>query len=223
MDFRNVKSLMIGGRPVARLLIGGQQVWRKPEPVPVNAYIQTDGQSYMDLGLVPDVLTSYEIDLMFVGGAYTGTSSVRNCAYGCATSTAATTASHVLYFRLREGNMRFAKPTSNAFTEFVPGMREVVRTEPGVTGGTVVTVGGHSESVTAAYTATTTMKFGCSYTGDAEFFSTSRFYAAKFWQNGVLIRDLVPYSGPRGVGLLDKVNDVLYANAGSGSLTYGEE
>ena len=227
MDFRNVKSLMIGGKPVAKLLIGGMLAWQKakpePEPVVEGAYIETDGQSYMDLGIVPDVSTSYEIDLMYEGGKYTGTTTLRNCAYGCATGTNSASLSHALYFKEADGFVRFAKPTSNTFTEVVPGVRFKVSVSAAVDDKSSISVGDHAETVPNTYTAATTMKFGCSYTGSPDFYATARFYSAKFWESGVLVRDLVPYSGPRGVGLLDRVHDVLYTNAGGGSLTYGVE
>lgn len=225
MDFRSVKNLMIGGRAVSKLLVGGRLVWRKaepapPEPVVDGAYIETDGvASYMDLGLVPGTGTSYEIDCMYVSGSYTGTSALRNSLYGASAGTATTLANFVAYVRPSLGHVGFAKPNSvSAFTEFVPGRRSVVRLS-----GTSISVDDHVETVMNNYAATTSMKLGCSYPGSADFYSVTRFYAAKFWQDGVLVRDLVPYSGPRGVGLLDKVHDVLYTNAGGGVLTYGVE
>lgn len=222
MDFRLVKSLSIAGKSVKTMLLDGRLVWKNPEPEPVveGAYIETDGvASYMDLGLVPGTGTSYEIDCMYVRGSYSGTSVLRNSLFGASTGTTTSLANFVAYVRPSLGHVGFAKPTvASAFSEFVPGSRSVVRLN-----GTSLSVDDHVETVTNNYTATTSMKLGCSYPGSSDFYSVARFYAAKFLESGVLIRDLVPYSGPRGVGLLDKVNDVLYTNAGGGTLTYGEE
>lgn len=222
MDFRNIKSLFIGGKPVAKLLVGGRLVWKKakpePEPVVDGAYIETDGQSYMDLGFNPTESTTYEICAMFVSGSYTGTSVLRNCVYG-ANGRTTTASAHSLYYSASASALRFVKPTSNEFTELSPGDKLDISYD-----GSGITVNGRRVPIASRYSSSTTMKFGVGYAeAGPDYFSVSRFYSAKFWESGELIRDLVPYSGPRGVGLLDKVNDVLYTNAGGGSLTYGEE
>lgn len=51
----------------------------------------------------------------------------------------------------------------------------------------------------------------------------SRFYYAKFWENGDLIRDIVPVR-KNGVGYLyDKVSRTLYSNLGTGVLKFGAD
>lgn len=189
---------------------------------PKTAYIETDGEaSYMNIGIAPDPGTAFEVDCMFVSGS--GTTILQNAVFGSAFTNLTASTSHTLFYRPSDGYLRFAKPTSNAFKELLPGTRNLIRIEPGASGGTDITVGSHTESISATYTATVSMKFGCSYSNDKKFYSRSRFYGARFWQDGELVRDLVPYSGPRGVGMLDKVNDVLYDNRGGGTLEYVEE
>lgn len=221
MDFRNIKSLFIGGKPVSKLLVGGRLVWQKakpvpPEPVVEGAYIETDGQSYMDLGFAPTENTTYEICAMFVSGSYTGTSVLRNCVYG-ANGRTSTVSAHSLYYSSSASALRFVKPTCNEFTELSPGDKLDITYD-----GSGISVNGRRVPIEPRYSSAVTMKFGTGYVeGGSAYFSVSRFYSARFWESGVLIRDLVPYSGPRGVGLLDKVHDVLYTNAGGGTLTYG--
>lgn len=79
-----------------------------------------------------------------------------------------------------------------------------------------------SRELTYAASSGATMKVGLDVTSLGT--SPIRVRYFKAWESGELIRDLVPYSGPRGVGLLDMVNDVLYTNANStGTLIYGTD
>ena len=49
-------------------------------------------------------------------------------------------------------------------------------------------------------------------------------YYCKVWENGVLIRDMIPCKNPSNVvGMYDTVNDVFYSNAGSDSFIAGAE
>lgn len=49
-----------------------------------------------------------------------------------------------------------------------------------------------------------------------------KLYAFKMYDNGVLVRDFIPCKNSQGaIGLLDKVHDVFYPNAGSGTFTAG--
>lgn len=49
-------------------------------------------------------------------------------------------------------------------------------------------------------------------------------YYCKVWENGVLIRDMIPCKNPSNVvGMYDTVNDVFYGNAGTGSFIAGAE
>lgn len=173
-------------------------------------YIETDGvASYIDLGFVPTGECTYEVDfrnpngfsgIQFVMASY----SPRNARY-----------------RIQGNNdSLLVAYYPSAITDIPCSSKE---RHVFVFDGTNVIVDGNKlDTKNTGFSGKTTMKLGTS-TGSASF-GNVRFYSAKFWESGVLIRDLVPYSGPRGVGLLDNVNDVLYTNANtSGTLTYGEE
>lgn len=218
MDIRNVNSLMIAGKAVKTLMLDGRLVWAKSEPPASSAYIETDGRSYMDLGFTPTEDTTYEISAMYISGTATGTTVLRNCVYG-ANGRTSTLSAHSLYYNAGYSGFRFVKPTTNDFTELSPGDRLHISYN-----GSGISVNGRTVPIASRYSSAVTMKFGTGYAeGGSDYYSVSRFYSAKFWESGVLIRDLVPYSGTRGVGLLDRVHDVLYTNAGGGSLTYGED
>ena len=55
--------------------------------------------------------------------------------------------------------------------------------------------------------------------------ASAKLYYCKIWQDNVLVRDLIPCyrKNDNAIGLYDKVNDVFYANAGTGTFTYGAE
>ena len=180
------------------------------KPIVSEAYIETDGNSYMDLGFIPTENLEYRIDFRpyllpddkvgFIMGASYGRSlrySIGNGSGGRA-DVKATIPSCDKLFDV-DGERHVVEFSSSGYT---------------VDGVDVATPVGPRSS-------TRTLVIGQDGRGLSH--CIARFYSAKFWESGELIRDLVPYSGPRGVGLLDKVHDVLYTNAGGGTLTYGYE
>lgn len=66
--------------------------------------------------------------------------------------------------------------------------------------------------------------FANNISGAASQFSDIRLYEFKIYDNGTLVRDFVPVVRQDGTaGLLDQVNEVFYANAGSGTFTVGPD
>lgn len=59
--------------------------------------------------------------------------------------------------------------------------------------------------------------------GDNRVIKNTRIYRCKIWQNGVLLRDLIPVQRKSDdeIGMLDLVNNVFYDNDGTGSFTCG--
>lgn len=54
------------------------------------------------------------------------------------------------------------------------------------------------------------------------FYSNIELYYCKIWENGVLVRNMIPCKNPSNVaGMYDTVNKVFYTNAGSGSFNAG--
>lgn len=60
--------------------------------------------------------------------------------------------------------------------------------------------------------------------GDVQFKSSAMLYSCKLYDNGNLIRDLIPAkrNADNVVGMYDLVSDTFLTNAGSGSFSYGE-
>ena len=215
IDFETLKSLIINGQSVMQLAIDGRIVWKAYEPQPSNAYIETDGiASYMDLGFVPSNNCTYDISFKIPENAASGT----------------------LFSSVNSSN----RARFRAYLSTAPQGMVLEFSNPNTAGGgnfdlssgrhrltydlTNFNLDGNELAVqSSSHDTSETLYIGVNRRTMTDF-ANARFYYAKFWENGVLIRDLVPYSGPRGVGLLDRVNDVLYTNANTtGTLTYGIE
>lgn len=214
MDFSLVKSLMIGGKPVKSLFVDGLKAWSKAAPyVPVpNSYIETDGVgSYMDLGFTPTTNTTYEISFVRnpdIGGYVMSAPYVgRTNAFGIGSQGA--------------GSVLVSRPAPN-LTSLGSGLLDGTKYDVLYDGEKFVINESEYPLDTSARNCSATMHLGANVaSGTPSYFSSTKYYGVKFWENGVLIRNLVPYTGERGVGLLDLVHDVLYTNAGTGAMTYG--
>lgn len=179
------------------------------KPIVGEAYIETDGvSSYMDLGFIPTESTTYEIDYVLFPrdgksvGYMMGASEGRFIQFAIGSGNAIT-------YIVNRPTMQFQPSASSE--------RHVLKYD-----GSKIVFDGEDNAITyPPYAArSVTMRLG---DDGRSLFANCRIYAAKYWENGVLIRNLVPYTGERGVGLLDLVHDVLYTNAGGGTLTYGQE
>lgn len=181
------------------------------KPIVGEAYIETDGNSYMDLGFVPSSSMDYEISLRV-------SNPNGSTAFIFGTSASTITDSR---FKMAETSSGIALLTpSIAWGDYDRSLDNAMKRHVYALSGDYYVIDGVKYPARNVGTAPTgNMLIGSAVVGRAS--SKSCFYYAKFWESGVLVRDLVPYSGPRGVGLLDKVHDVLYTNAGSGELTYG--
>lgn len=72
-----------------------------------------------------------------------------------------------------------------------------------------------SESQT--FTCSSNLYLFCMNQGGPKFYSNIELYYCKIWENGVLVRNMIPCKNPSNVvGMYDTVNDVFYTNAGTG-------
>lgn len=196
-----MKSFLLGSKTVASTSV---------------PYIETDGTaSYIDLGFMPTSDTTYSIDFSVLPRESGIAGIVMGALYGSRSNR---------FFIGNAGGpgLMATRPSLDAARLGISasGERHVVSYD-----GSMFSVDGVLfEPDAGPGEATTNILIGFREGSGVNGYSNSRIYSAKFWEGGVLIRDLVPYSGPRGIGLLDTVNDVLYQNASTtGTLTYGEE
>jgi len=80
-------------------------------------------------------------------------------------------------------------------------------------------------SSTPNWSNTTTLTAKLFYINDGSYSNNCRVYYCKIWDNGTLVRNLVPCvrDSDDVVGLYDLANDVFYTNTGTGNFTAGSD
>ena len=75
----------------------------------------------------------------------------------------------------------------------------------------------------ASFTAPSTMYLFSVHNGGSSYANASmKLYSCSIYDNGILVRDLIPCQKPDStIGLWDDVNSVFYGNAGTGTFTAG--
>ena len=74
------------------------------------------------------------------------------------------------------------------------------------------------------FTCSSNLYLFCMNQGGPTFYSNIELYYCKIWENGVLVRNMIPCKNPSNVvGMYDTVNGVFYTNAGKGTFTAGTE
>ena len=201
---------------VATVTIGGSV--DLPEGYTPLEYIEGDGTQYLDTGFIPDSNTRVVLDGQYLGGS----SETYRYILGAMTSAQSNRYS-VMYSAssgLYESNMVDATsvPFSSAITE--TARLHIDKNKA------VCTING--ETVTNADTAFTAPVSLCLFamhtaTGVSRILK-HRIWACSVYDNGTLVRKLVPCKNASGVaGMYDQVNAVFYAASGSGDYIAGPE
>ena len=201
---------------VATVTIGGSV--DLPEGYTPLEYIEGDGTQYLDTGFPPDSNTRVVLDGQYLGGS----SETFRYILGAMTSAQSNRYS-VMYSAssgLYESNMVDATsvPFSSAITE--TARLHIDKNKA------VCTING--ETVTNADTAFTAPVSLCLFamhtaTGVSRILK-HRIWACSVYDNGTLVRKLVPCKNASGVaGMYDQVNAVFYAASGSGDYIAGPE
>ena len=74
------------------------------------------------------------------------------------------------------------------------------------------------------FTCSSNLYLFCMNQSGPTFYSNIELYYCKIWENGVLVRNMIPCKNPSNVvGMYDTVNKVFYTNAGTGTFTAGAE
>lgn len=74
------------------------------------------------------------------------------------------------------------------------------------------------------FTCPSNLYLFCMNQSGPKFYSNIELYYCKIWENGVLVRNMIPCKNPSNVvGMYDTVNGVFYTNAGTGTFTAGAE
>ena len=172
-------------------------------------YIETTGEQYIDTGFVPDSNTRIVAD--FVS---TGTSSSNNI-LGCRSSTS----SKGYALSTINNNWRFAYNASVDTKVDADKARHTVEIDKNVLylDGVVIYTADEQEFTTNYSLCLGAINYRSPYLGRA------KFYSCQIYDDGTLVRDLVPCILPAGeTGMYDKVNDTFYGNAGTGTFITSE-
>lgn len=178
-------------------------------------YIQSNGSQYIDTKFVPNQDTRVVIDLEYQ--ANSGTSSIYPCGA-----------------RISNTSGQFAIRTVESKYYARYGTQDVVVLNGAVSGRYIIDMNKNVFAVNGTALTLTKETFSSNVSfqlfalnnngsGGYGIASGMKLYACQIYDNGTLVRDLVPcLSDSEGVGLYDLVNQKFYGNAGSGSFIGSE-
>lgn len=181
-------------------------------------YIRSSGTQYIDTGFKPDQDTSFELDFDFESTNDTGNIHLMS----------ANDADKFFAFRAKADFKAYQARYCTAGLQDIPltgssiyGRHKVKREKNKISidGGTALT------QTTGTFRVSRNLTICClrSSTSTAECFSNMKVYSFKLWDGDALIRDMVPvrrdFDGA--VGMLDRVDNKFYENAGSGAFAGG--
>lgn len=238
MDFRNVKSLSIGGESVATLLIGGRLVWKKEEPQPAGVpYVETRGQTDSFWAAPMDQLGctvapanpqhfAFAVDMRFDDGYFSdqyGIFGFTKCNALYNQNMQSASASDLSVYAYAPGAVINVNGARQLVT---PGVRHVITFDYDPSVGNSVDVDGsvsRSSSTTLKMPYDTSFRFGGNSTAKAVT-SVSRpvrmrVYGIRIYLAGSLVADLTPYRDGDVVGMVDAVSGVKWPGS---NVVYGE-
>ena len=168
-------------------------------------YIEMSDAQYIDTGFRPNNNTRVVADLVYTNGNGQEILGARN-----------TTSSRNFALLTVSGNWRFAYGNAqyNTGAKYDKN-RHVIDMNKNTfsVDGQVVYTAPESE-----FTVPATLALGAVRAATGMYLGYGRFYSCKIYDDGVLVRDLIPWRTVEGeVGMFDLVNRVFYGNAGTGT------
>ena len=208
----NAKHLTIDGKSVVRLAIGEGVVWKGlPAGYTYLDYIETNGTQYINTGFYPNQDTRVICEFMYRGGTEV---------YGCRATTS------VRNFSLRATSSAWQVSYRNGYSS-VPDMdSDTTKWHIADQNKNVFSLDGNVglEFEYTNFACTLPFAIGAIYGASEMYYGNGRFRACKIYDNGVLVRDLIPCKDADGnIGMYDTVSAVFYGNAGTGELVAGSE
>ena len=193
---------------------------RLPSGYTAVSYIQATGTQYIDTGFTPNQDTA--IQMTFKANTYAD-----DGVYIYGSGNAAGSSAFELYPWGVNGTqyMEFNYGNNLAHIIPAPSTSDVVTIVQNKNNYTVVDGSNRTtQSYTyAAFTTPYTLTLAALHRSSVLISKgTLNIYSTKIWDNGVLVRDLVPCINPYGeVGMYDTVNEKFYKNSGTGAFNVG--
>lgn len=162
-------------------------------------YLESDGNSYIDTRFVPNQDTRVKMSILASGlsgetYAYGARNSAGSNAFLCALEPTVITFGYAIQYRAYEG--------------VIDGRYDIDQNKNIITVNGTEISGNYVESFSSESNLTL---FGRNTAGSVEKLSAIKLYSCQIYDNGVLVRDLIPCTNPDGIsGLWDSVNDVFY-------------
>ena len=180
------------------------------------AYLQGDGNSYIDTGYKPSNNTKIDITISFasIANGHIFGSRMTNTGGG---GFAVATISNVFAFDYNGNRVSGISPTVGTVYRIVKN-----GAENQISYGT--TVNTYSNSASTFSVDATMALFGINTAGTITSSAASiKIYSAKIWNDGTLVRDFVPARRESDgvLGMYDLANGQFYTNAGTGTFTAG--
>lgn len=211
MDFTDIKRFTVDDKRAVQLEIDGETVWRGlPRGYTELDYIEVTGTQYIDTGFVPNQDTRIVCEFMYLGG---------NGVYGARYSTSSRNFCMRAISSKWQAGYNNKLGSSNITTDttkwHIADQNKNIFYIDGVLG---------FEFEYAEFTAPKSIILGGINANNSVYYGEGRYRACRIYDNGTLVRSLIPCKNPNGViGMYDTVNAKFYSNAGSGEFIAGAE
>ena len=179
-------------------------------------YIQTNGSQYINTGITSDGLglkTMAEVEWQDT------IASGEQAVIGVVGS-----GTYEVYFQPnKNGLYRGSNERADINMSITPNVRYVITSE--MTTDMITHDINGTTSVVNKTLSSTNAKNITLFRHSTQYFLKAKVYHVKIWQNGGLVRDMIParHNSNGVVGMYDTVNDVFYTNAGTGTFTAGSD
>lgn len=214
MNFADTKHLTIGGKNAVRLEMGGGVVWKGlPSGYTPLDYIECTGSQYVDLEFVPNQNTRIVCEFMLVENI--SLSGI----YGARKMVAEDD------FSFRISANRWQPCYNNEYGTFTDVPVDITQWHIADQNKNVFSFDGvvRKEFAYAEFTAPRPITIGAIKNNASVNYSKCRFRPTQVYDNGVLVRDVMPCIAPDGsIGMYDTVVAKFRGNAGTGEFAYAE-
>lgn len=222
MIFSKVKIVTIPEGNVASIAVDGKVIWNR-SLLPVGYtqldYIGTTGEQYIDTGFIPNQDTRIVCEFMLteivnLGGIYGARRTVAGDDFSMRTSYTAAAGNRWQPCYNDEYLTFTDVPVDTKLWHIADQNKNVFSFD-----GVVKTTGTYAE-----FTAPRPVTIGAIRNNTSVNYSNCRFRRFKIYDDGVLVRDLIPCKSPDNeIGMYDTLNAVFYGNAGTGVFVSGDE
>lgn len=209
MNLNNTKYLEINNKSIVRLVVNNDVIWKGlPKGYTELGYIETTGTQWIDTGFIPNQDTRIVCEFIYKGGSGI---------YGART----TTASNNFALRVINGSWQTCYSTvlggsgitSDSADWHIADQNKNMFYIDGVLGYT------HEYST---FKAPKSIALGGINANNKFYYGFGCYRACKIYDNGVLVRDLVPCKNADGeIGMYDTVNAVFHRNSGTDEFVAG--